>query len=265
MHGGGEGWEWNLLPAGHEDAPGQCPGAHPETSESAPVALTRKISRAMQRQVDLTTAVCQERLLSTHVRHVLALVDLVADELPFDSALDIYARILRLNPEQARNVGSRALAAIGRRSGLTEAEELNLDLSDDESDLDDLGERGSDEGRFDAVFSRVRRRIRGRVKDDLRQRINLAAARAEDSLFETHVQNALVFGKALAEEVPLHEAVDLYLEAMATPEGVSDVIFNRALRIVADDVLPPLDASRVPRRDVDGRTATPPATAPAAP
>lgn len=219
------------------------------------MALTRKISRAMQRQVDLTTAVCQERLLSTHVRHVLALVDLVTDELPFDSAVDIYARILRLTPEQARNVGSRALAAIGRRSGLTEAEELNLDLADDEDDLADATDRGSEEGRFDAVFSRVRRRIRGRVKDDLRQRINLGAARAEDALFETHVQNALVFGKALAEEVPLHEAVDLYLDVMAIPEGVSDVIFNRALRIVADDVLPPLDAARVPRREVDGRAA----------
>jgi hypothetical protein len=226
------------------------------------VALTRKISRAMQRQVDLTTAVCQERLLSTHVRHVLALVDLVSEELQFDSAVDIYARILRLTPEQARNVGSRALAAIGRRTGLTEAEDLNLDLGDDESDLEDAAaDRGSEEGRFDAVFSRVRRRIRGRVKDDLRQRINLAAARAEDALFETHVQNALVFGKALSEEVPLHEAVDLYLDVMAIPEGVSDVIFNRALRVVADDVLPPLDAARVPRREVDGRSAAPAAAA----
>lgn len=226
------------------------------------MALTRKISRNMQRQVDLTTAVCQERLLSTHVRHVLALVDLVSEELPFDSALDIYARILRLTPEQARNVGSRALAAIGRRSGLTEADELNLDLEDDELDE---SPRGSEEGRFDAVFSRVRRRIRGRVKDDLRQTINLAAARAEDSLFETHVQNALVFGKALAEEVPLHEAVDLYLDVMAIPEGVSDVIFNRSLRIVADDVLPPMDASRVPRRGDDGRSVAPPSGAEAAP
>jgi hypothetical protein len=223
------------------------------TTETAPVALTRKISRAMQRQVDLTTAVCQERLLSTHVRHVLALVDLVNEELAFDSALDIYARILRLTPEQARNVGSRALAAIGRRTGLTEADDVNLDLEED--DEDELEHRpGEDAGRFDAVFSRVRRRIKGRVHDDLRQRINLAAARAEDSLFETHVNNALVFGKALAEEVPLHEAVDLYLDVMTIPEGVSDVIFNRALRIVADDVLPAMESSRVPRRDTDGRT-----------
>lgn len=225
------------------------------------MALTRKISRTMQRQVDLTTAVCQERLLSTHVRHVLALVDLVADELPFDSAVDIYARILRLTPEQARNVGSRALAAIGRRTGLTEADDLNLDLEEDEPD--EGADRAGEEGRFDAVFSRVRRRIRGRVKDDLRQRINLAAARAEDALFETHVQNALVFGKALSEEVPLHESVDLYLDVMSIPEGVSDVVFNRALRIVADDVLPPLNAARVPRREVDGRTVGAPEPAPA--
>lgn len=223
------------------------------------MALTRKISRTMQRQVDLTTAVCQERLLSTHVRHVLALVDLVEPELAFDSALDIYARILRLTPEQARNVGSRALAAIGRRTGLTESDDLNLELPEDDADLDEGSdvERSADEGRFEMVFSRVRRRIRGRVKDDLRQRINLAAARAEDSLFETHVHNALVFGKALAEEVPLHEAVDLYLDVMTIPEGVSDVVFNRALRLVADDVLPPLDPTRVPRRTADGRSAEP--------
>lgn len=224
------------------------------------MALTRKISRTMQRQVDLTTAVCQERLLSTHVRHVLALVDLVESELPFDSALDIYARILRLTPEQARNVGSRALAAIGRRTGLTDAEDVNLDLGEDESDLEDgEAEERDGEGRFELVFSRVRRRIRGRVQDDLRQRINLAAARAEDALFETHVQNALVFGKALAEEMPLHEAVDLYLDVMTLPEGVSDVVFNRALRVVADDVLPPLDATRVPRRSGDTRPGTEPA------
>jgi hypothetical protein len=221
------------------------------------VPLTRKISRTMQRQVDLTTAVCQERLLSTHVRHVLALVDLVDPELPFDAALDIYARILRLTPEQARNVGSRALAAIGRRSGLTAADDVNLELPEDESDLEDAEEHArppGEEGRFEMVFSRVRRRMRGRVKDDLRQRINLAAARAEDSLFEAHVHNALVFGKALSEEVPLHEAVDLYLDVMTIPEGVSDVIFNRALRLVADDVLPPLDPARVPRRSGDARS-----------
>lgn len=81
------------------------------------MALIKSMSRTLQRQVDLTTAVCQERLLAMHVRHVLALVDLVSDRMPFDDALDIYVRILRLTPEQARNIGSRALAELGRRGG----------------------------------------------------------------------------------------------------------------------------------------------------
>ena len=224
------------------------------------MGLTRNTSRAMQRQIDLSTAVCQERLLATHVRHVVALVDLVTGEMPFDNALDIYARILRLTPEQARNVGSRALAILGRRSGLPDAEDGQAQtvvtlLEDDPADHEESrrpepGETGEGRGRFDAVFSRVRRRIRGRVQEDLRRRINLAAARAEDALFETHVENALIFGKALASEVPLHEAVDLYLEIMSVPEGVSDVIFNRALRTVADAELPPVDgAGRSALRD----------------
>jgi hypothetical protein len=98
------------------------------------------------------------------------------------------------------------------------------------------------------VFSRVRRRIRGRVQEDLRHRINLAAARAEDDLFATHVENSLIFAKALSEEVSLAEAVELYLDTMSIPDGVSDVIFNRSLRTVADEVLPPLSHVREGRR-----------------
>lgn len=208
------------------------------------MGLTRNTSRAMQRQVDLATAVAQEKLLDTHVRHVLALVELVSGQVPFDAALDIYARILRLNPEQARNVGSRAFADLGRRGLVSGGAQGEVTLmEDDAADREDARRPPADEaGRFEQVFSRVRRRIRGRVQDDLRHRINLAAARAEDDLFERHVANALEFARSLQAEVPLHEAVDLYLEIMSVPEGVSDVVFNRALRRVADSELPPLES-----------------------
>jgi hypothetical protein len=210
------------------------------------VALTRNTSRAMQRQIDLATAVAQEKLLDTHVRHVLAFVELVSGQLPFDAALDIYARILRLNPEQARNVGSRAFAELGRRGLVSGAGEVTL-MEDDAADREDAHRAPTPEetGRFEQVFSRVRRRIRGRVQDDLRNRINLAAARAEDDLFEQHVANALEFARSLQAEVPLHEAVDLYVDIMSVPEGVSDVVFNRALRRVADAELPPLEHAEV--------------------
>jgi len=202
------------------------------------VALIKSTSRAMQRQVDLTTAVCQERLLSTHVKHVLALVDLVADRVAFDDALDIYVRVLRLTPEQARNVGSRALAELGKRDrarGKTPRQAAPVaDREEEPIEEDASGARS------DALFSRLRRRVRGRVQEDLRHRINLAAARTEDHLLETHVENALIFVRALGDDLPEPDAVELYLETMMLPEGSADVIYHRALRRIADEVLPAL-------------------------
>lgn len=198
-------------------------------------------ARPLQRQVDLSTAVCQERLLATHVRHMLAMVDLVADRVHFDDALDIYVRVLRLTPEQARNVGSRALAEIGRRerSGITPSRIAAVEPEREDRD-EDGGTPPGRPTRGDALFSRLKRRVRGRVQEDLRHRINLAAARAEDALLETHVENALLFVRALAKAMNEAEAVELYLDTMMIPEGTADVIYHRALREIADQVLPPL-------------------------
>lgn len=220
------------------------------------MALIKSSSRSLQRQVDLTTAVCQERLLATHVRHVLALVDLVSDRLAFDDALDIYVRILRLTPEQARNIGSRALAELGRRGGSPVTTPPPAPAPEPEPEDDPAR---SHAGRSDALFSRLRRRVRGRVQDELRERINLAAARTEDALLETHVHNALNFTKALSAELSASEAIETYLETMMLPEGVADVIYNRALRLIADKVLPPVpDGDEVePIVDVETLRITP--------
>jgi hypothetical protein len=204
------------------------------------VALMKGTSRALQRQVDLTTAVCQERLLATHVRHVLALVDLVADRVPFDDALDIYVRVLRLTPEQARNVGSRALAELGRRERSGAAPARRSDPLPPEEREEEAPTTGDSQARSDALFARLRRRVRGRVEEDLRHRINLAAARTEDDLLGTHVENALLFVRGFQKELNETEAVELYLETMMLPEGTADVIYHRALREIADAVLPPL-------------------------
>lgn len=203
------------------------------------MALTRNNSRPSQRQIDLTTAVCQERLLATHVRHVLALVDLVSDQLAFDSAVDIYVRVLRLTPEQARNVASRALAALGQRGVVPARDGVAPIAEGDDEAMDAPADEGA-RGRSEQTFARFRRRIRGRVQEDLRHRINLATARAEDTLVEAHVENALTFVRTF-DEMGTSEAAELYLETMLIQEGVSDVIYNRALRRIADDALPPVE------------------------
>jgi hypothetical protein len=204
------------------------------------VALLKN-SRALQRQIDLATAVCQERLLATHVRHVIAFVDLVSDRMAFDDALDIYVRVLRLTPEQARNVGSRALAELGRRDGTVErAPQTRAEPEPEPEEAPEAEPEAGTGGRSDALFARLRRRVRGRVQDELRERINLSAARTEDELLETHVGNSLVFVRALAEEVSAPDATELYLDTMMLPEGMADVVYNRALRKLADRALPPV-------------------------
>lgn len=221
------------------------------------MAAVKGSPAALDRQIDLTTAVCQERLLTIHVRHVLAMVELISDRVPFDQALDIYVRMMRLNPEQARNVGSRALAEIGRRGGAGADHDLSF-LDEDEAPAAEPAEP-SVAGRADAVFSRLRRRIRGRVEDELRNRIDLVAARTEDAVLETHVENALIFVKALDDHMSAPEAIDRYLDIMVVSEGMGDVIYNKALRSIADAVLPPLP----PRRDKSGAAADAGAASPA--
>jgi hypothetical protein len=117
-----------------------------------------------------------------------------------------------------------------------------------ESD-DDVTDAPADEGlrgRSEQTFARFRRRIRGRVQEDLRHRINLAAARAEDTLISAHVENALTFMKTF-DEMGTSEAAELYLETMSIQEGVADVIYNRALRRIADDALPPVEGEPAAR------------------
>lgn len=225
------------------------------------MALMKSSSRTLQRQVDLTTAVCQERLLATHVRHVLALVDLVADRMPFDDALDIYVRVMRLAPEQARNIGSRALAELGRRGGDPVAEEARRAAMVPEAEPEeDASTQGAGRARSDALFARLRRRVRGRVQDELRERINLAAARTEDGILQTHVHNSLTFARALSAELAASESIEMYLETMMLPEGIADVIYNSALSLIAEQVLPPLpadDAEELPAIDVSTLRITP--------
>ena len=74
----------------------------------------------MRRRVELAVAVAQERLLSTHVNHALGLIQLVGDQVPFENALNIYTRMLRLSDDEARVITTRALAILGERAADTD-------------------------------------------------------------------------------------------------------------------------------------------------
>src|SRR5688572_16111705 len=166
---------------------------------------TKELSESVRRRVELAIAVAQERLLATHVDHALGLIQLVGERVPFENALAMYTRLLRLSDDEARVITTRALAILGERAASTASwPELIT-----EAEMKEATEEG---GRRN-LMKTVRQRLRGRVHEDLRKLVELAAARTEVALLNTHVENALNFVELLESETSLNDAVELYLEA----------------------------------------------------
>ena len=57
--------------------------------------------------------------------------------------------------------------------------------------------------------------FRHRLSDAAEKRLKLTVARAEESIVETHVRNALLFVETLKAELPFDRAIDSYIREMA--------------------------------------------------
>ena len=185
----------------------------------------------MRRRVELAIAVSQERLLSTHVEHALRLIRLVGDQVPFENALGIYTRLLRLSDDEARVITTRALATLGEQAARSEVwPELVTRAEADEVEKESATPR--------TFLKNMRQRMRGRVKDDLRKWVELSAARTEVAILETHVQNALNFTELLEKDMAYTEAVELYLDALEVRESMAEIAYYVSLSRIADEHLP---------------------------
>jgi hypothetical protein len=208
---------------------------------------SKDLSEGMRRRVELAIAVSQERLLSTHVEHALRLIRLVADKVPFENALGIYTRLLRLSDDEARVITTRALATLGEQAARSEEwPELVTKAEAEEVDRESATPR--------KFISNMRQRMRGRVKDDLRRWVELSAARTEVALLETHVENALNFVELLEKEdhVPTSEAVEMYFDALEVRESMAEIAYYVTLSRIADAQLPADTA--LPTQSEPGRT-----------
>ena len=68
--------------------------------------------------------------------------------------------------------------------------------------------------------------------------MRLAQARASEALVRTHVENALTFVDALAEELPFDRAIETYIREMTVPEPLASVVVTRVLVVLGRDLLP---------------------------
>lgn len=196
---------------------------------------SKDLTEPTRRRVELSIAVAQERLLSTHVEHVLRLIQLVGEQVPFENALAIYTRMLRLSDDEARVITTRALATLGEKVAGGREVWPELTTPDEEPPREKGGEKNRS-GK--SVFNLMRQRLRGRVNDDMRRWVELSAARTEVAILHTHVENALSFVDLLEKEMANIEAVELYLDALEVRDSIAEVTAYMALAQLADRHLP---------------------------
>jgi hypothetical protein len=201
--------------------------------------FSKDLSEPMRRRVELAIAVAQERLLSTHVDHALRLIQLVGDKVPFENALGIYTRMLRLSDDEARVITTRALAILGEQ--VVDQGKPSPDWTEGRGEAPAEGEETQR-----SFMRNMRQRLRGRVNDDLRRWVELSAARTEVAILNTHVENSLNFMELLDKEQPPAESVELYLDALEVRESMAEVTYYIALSRLADEQLP--DIERGPRQ-----------------
>ncbi len=190
---------------------------------------SRSLSQPTRRRIELAIAVAQERLLGTHVKHALDLIRLTGERVPFDDALAIYNRLLRLTEDEARIITTRALATLGEHKDRAKSWPERMAEAD---------EAAQQVRARSGILKNLRSRLRGRVDDDLRHWIELSAARTEVALLETHVENALNFVEIGEGELPHSEAVELYLEALSVRESIGEVAYYIALTRLSERLLP---------------------------
>jgi hypothetical protein len=196
--------------------------------------FSKDLSEQTRRRVELAIAVAQERLLSTHVDHALRLIQLVGTSVPFENALGIYTRMLRLSEDEARVITTRALAIIGEQ--VVDGEKPSSEWEQGRGDAPPPGEE--DQRSF---LRNMRQRLRGRVNEELRRWVELSAARTEVAILHTHVDNALNFVELLEKEQPPAESVEFYLDALEVRESIAEVTYYLALARIADREIPEKD------------------------
>jgi hypothetical protein len=68
--------------------------------------------------------------------------------------------------------------------------------------------------------------------------LRLAQARAEESVVQAHVENALMFVDNLAEDLPFDRAIETYVRVMGIPEPLASTVVTRTLVVLGEDLVP---------------------------
>ena len=73
----------------------------------------RKLSPSAEKRLRLAEARAEESIIRAHVENALVFVDTLAEDLPFDRAIETYVRVMGISEPLASTVVTRALVVLG--------------------------------------------------------------------------------------------------------------------------------------------------------
>jgi hypothetical protein len=76
--------------------------------------FSRKLAPAAERRLRLAQARAEESIVRAHVDNALMFMDTLAEDLPFDRAIDTYIRVMGIPEPLASTVATRALVVLGQ-------------------------------------------------------------------------------------------------------------------------------------------------------
>lgn len=177
----------------------------------------RSIARrhpTLSRQLQAAYAAAWEALVETHREQALGFVQAMGSLLSADDALERYFHEVPVPRAMQEPVRAGVLIRLGNDSSEMENQE-NQEI----------------QGLWQLLA--VPRQL-ARIKEQVRERATLAAARAAEAVAATHLRNALAIEDVIGHVEGAEEAVVQYIRTLDLPGAIAQVVHQQALARLAD-------------------------------
>ncbi|HEX6558141.1 MAG TPA: hypothetical protein VF021_01735 [Longimicrobiales bacterium] len=196
------------------------------------------MSESVRHRVEVASAMAWEALADAHVAQALAFISLFDDRFTLEEALMRYIREMDMGDTMAAAVRTRVLVTLEDDA---QAPEPPLpihpaDETDAETVVSDDEEGSWKRFRPDTVMRGVFQRQRKR--EEVERLVELAIARAEEAVIQTHVDNAITFAALLEDSGSLSRGVEQYLDSLGVVGGRGQAIAQRTMARLAEVHLP---------------------------
>ncbi|HEX2451530.1 MAG TPA: hypothetical protein VHJ69_10325 [Gemmatimonadales bacterium] len=177
----------------------------------------RRIPDALRLKVGVAYAQAWEALVDTHARQAVQFVSEFAPRLPVLEAMTLYFRVTAIPESMREVVRSRTLIS------------LDLEVLAPLAPLPTL--TGWQRLRPDLWLENRRQRVRYQEKTV--ELARMVGARAAEAVIATHVENAVGFTHLVEGVIPANAAIGRYLREFGLPDGLAQMVRQRAQARVA--------------------------------